>query len=138
MLTTWQVQTLLQAQVATGTQVQTLLQVQETAPALTDADVVPNVAIIDALPACMEAENPALATSAVTSQGAYSLTPDLVQYLDDRVLVFASVPKKEQTIEYRIRVVAMGDFSVPPIEAVCMYDPMLASRYGGDRVSITQ
>lgn len=114
------------------------VQVTVSAPALAANDVVPNVAIIDALPACMEAENPALATSAVTSQGSYSLKPDLVQYLDDRVLVFASVPKKERTIEYRIRVVAMGDFSVPPIEAACMYDPMLTSRYGGDRISVVQ
>lgn len=115
------------------------VRVSVSAPGLTDDSVVPNVAIVDALPACMEAENPALATSAANAQtGPNDLRPDLVQYLDDRVLVFASVPKAERTIEYHIRVVALGDFSVPPIEASCMYDPMLASRNGGGRMVVMQ
>lgn len=108
------------------------------APGLSDAGEVPNVAIVDALPACMEAENPALATSAVTESDGHGMQPDLVQYLDDRVLVFASARKSEQTFEYHVRVVALGDFAVPPIEAACMYDPMLASHHGAGRMIVTQ
>lgn len=108
------------------------------APGLSDGDEVPNVAIIDALPACMEAENPGLATSAVSDADRHGLKPDLIQYLDDRVLIFASALKAEQTIEYHVRVVALGDFAAPPIEAACMYDPMLASRNGGARIIVTQ
>ncbi|MCB9855810.1 MAG: hypothetical protein H6818_08990 [Phycisphaerales bacterium] len=108
------------------------------APGLSDGDEVPNVAIIDALPGCMEAENPGLATSAVSETDQHGLRPDLIQYLDDRVLIFASASKAEQTIEYHVRVVALGDFAAPPIEAACMYDPMLASRNGGGRIIVMQ
>lgn len=114
------------------------VQVTVSAPGLSAHEVVPNVAIIDALPACMEAENPAFTTSAVDGSESGTLRPDLVQYLDDRVLVFASLSRQAQTIEYHVRVVAMGDFALPPIEAACMYDPMLASRHGGGRIAVTQ
>ena len=104
---------------------------------LADGDVLPNVAIIDALPAACEAENPALATSAEGETDG-SLTPDSVQFEDDRVLVFATVSNEATTFEYHLRIVGRGDFTLPPIEANCMYDGAIASRHGGGRIVVTQ
>ncbi len=116
-----------------------LIRVQLTVSAvgLAAGEVLPNIAIIDALPGATEAENPALATSAV-EYTAGTLATDSVQFEDDRVLVFASITNQPATFEYHLRVVGRGDFTLPPIEANCMYDGSLASRHGGGRITVTQ
>ncbi len=116
-----------------------LIRVQLTVSAngLAAGEILPNIAIIDALPGATEAENPALATSAVEST-AGTLATDSVQFEDDRVLVFASITNQPTTFEYHLRVVGRGDFTLPPIEANCMYDGSLASRHGGGRIVVTQ
>jgi len=107
------------------------------AAGLAAGEVLPNIAIIDALAGATEAENPALATSAVEGT-AGTLATDSVQFEDDRVLVFASVTNQPATFEYHLRVVGRGDFTLPPIEANCMYEGNLASRHGGGRILVTQ
>lgn len=110
------------------------VEVKLSAPDLNHGGSIDNIAIVDALPAGFEVENPRLAGSAVKDEPAPA--PDLVQFLDDRVLIFASAEKKSQTFRYHIRAVTAGDFVVPPIEATCMYDSTIASLQTAGQVEI--
>jgi uncharacterized protein YfaS (alpha-2-macroglobulin family) len=92
----------------------------------TPGAVVHNIAIVDALPAGMEVENPRLATSA-GSHGSRSDRPDHVEFLDDRVVLFCTAAKDERTFEYALRATTAGKFALPPIQASCMYEPAVAS-----------
>ncbi|MBN2315388.1 MAG: hypothetical protein JXM79_15775, partial [Sedimentisphaerales bacterium] len=53
--------------------------------------------------------------------------PDHVEFLDDRVVLFCWANQTEQTFEYALRVTTAGTFSLPPIQASCMYEPTVAS-----------
>jgi len=110
------------------------VEVELSAPDLNHGGSIDNIAIVDALPAGFEVENPRLAGSAVNDEPAPA--PDLVQFLDDRVLIFASAEKKSQTFRYHIRAVTAGDFVVPPIEATCMYDSAIASLQTAGQIEI--
>ena len=92
--------------------------------------VIDNVAVVDALRAGMEVENPRLLTSAV-DQGDGGATPDRIEFLDDRVILFTSVTKRPRTFRYLLRVTTQGTFALPPVQASCMYDPGFAAM--GDR-----
>ena len=92
-----------------------------------------NVAIVDALPGGLEVENPRLKTSAA---GAQSSPADRVQFLDDRVLIFATATPTVSTFRYALRAVTKGEFARPAIQASCMYDETLASIHGAGRIAI--
>ena len=96
---------------------------------------VDNIAIVDALPAGLEVENPRLATSAGRERTAL---PDRVEFLDDRVVLFTSVSNKKRVFRYPLRVVTPGRFALPPIEASCMYDPSVASMHGMGTVVVEE
>ena len=93
---------------------------------LRGASPVGNVAVVDALPGGMEVENPRLATSAPTP-GAPAHLPDHVEFLDDRVVCFASADTNERVFRYALRAATAGDFVLPAVQASCMYDPAAAS-----------
>ena len=120
-------------------QVGDLVQVEVTlaAPQLDRYASVGNVAVVDALPAGLEVENPRLATSA-RSKHEPSDQPDRVEFLDDRVLIFASARRKPQVFRYTLRAIAEGEFVIPPIQASSMYDTSFASIHGGGRLEIGQ
>ena len=92
----------------------------------TPNDNVNNIAIVDALPGGMEIENPRLATSA-QSDYQHRYSPDHVEFLDDRVVLFCSAGKTERIFKYSLRVITAGTFDLPPIQASCMYEPGVAS-----------
>ena len=94
-----------------------------------------NVAIIDSLPGGMEVENPRLATSGTFRQ-ATSSKPDRVEFLDDRVVLFASAKHKSETFAYSMRAITQGEFSVPPVQATCMYDSSVASMHGAGNLQV--
>lgn len=85
-----------------------------------------NIAIVDALPGGMEVENPRMATSSNTGDDQLNM-PDHVEFLDDRVVLFCSANIQSQTFKYSLRVITAGEFSLPPIQASCMYEPSVAS-----------
>jgi hypothetical protein len=85
-----------------------------------------NIAVVDALPAGMEVENPRLATSAGSEWTTGDL-PDHVEFLDDRVVLFCTAHSHERTFEYALRATTAGEYVLPPIQASCMYDPSAAS-----------
>ena len=92
-----------------------------------------NVAIVDALPAGFEVENPRLRTS---DQSTNSRTASHTEFLDDRVVLFADARPKKRTFRYAIRAVTQGNFSVPPIQATCMYNESIESVYGAGRIQV--
>jgi uncharacterized protein YfaS (alpha-2-macroglobulin family) len=94
-----------------------------------------NIAIVDALPGGMEVENPRLVTSAKSGLPKGD-TPDHVEFLDDRVVLFCSVSSEKRTFRYALRVTTAGRFDLPPIQASCMYDPAVASLGKSGRVII--
>ena len=88
-----------------------------------------NVVMADLLPACMEIENPRLATSGrVEWIKEEQSNPAYMDIRDDRLLLFADLFQGRQfTYYYSLRVISAGDFTVPPIAAECMYDPTIKS-----------
>ncbi len=101
----------------------------------TGADV-HNIAIVDALCAGLEVENPSLATSwqGIDQDGQ---KPDRTEFLDDRVLLFCSADSTPRTFRYSLRVVTIGEFDLPPVQASCMYDPEVACLGERGRVTVT-
>ncbi|MDF1839139.1 MAG: hypothetical protein P1V35_14825, partial [Planctomycetota bacterium] len=82
----------------------------------------PNVAIVDALPAGLEVENPRLSNSAQVV-GQVSSRADRVEFREDRVVIFASARRSAATFRYNLRATLAGEYAVPPIQASSMYDP---------------
>ena len=104
---------------------------------LRGAATVGNVAVVDALPGGMEVENPRLATSAAAPDAAADL-PDHVEFLDDRVVLFASADTNERVFRYALRATTAGEFILPAVQASCMYDPAAASLGPEGRVKIAR
>jgi uncharacterized protein YfaS (alpha-2-macroglobulin family) len=96
-----------------------------------------NIAIVDALCAGVEVENPSLATSSQGQTDENAQRPDRTEFLDDRVLLFCSADSEPRTFEYSLRVTTLGQFDLPPIQAACMYDPGVACLGSGGRVTVT-
>lgn len=106
-------------------------------------------AIVDPLPAGLEAVNTRLETSARNrGSGEADAVYDTwswyafwvfnhVQMRDDRVEVFADqLPAGVYEYTYLARATTLGDFVVPPLEAEEMYAPEVFGRNGTARVSI--
>lgn len=90
---------------------------------------VSNLVIVDVLPGCFEVWNPAL------EQGEESIDARR-EVRFDRVIFFPDTMEKEVILGYRCRVVARGDFTLPPISAESMYNPGIRSLNGGGRISV--
>ena len=98
-----------------------------------------NVVINDLLPACLEIENPRLKTTGKLSwipQDNYEL--DYMDIRDDRLLLFLSLYSgRKFQFYYSARVIAAGQFNVPPVAAECMYDPTIASSASSGYIKVT-
>ncbi len=93
-----------------------------------------SIAIVDALPAGLEVENPRLRTS---DRSAFdSSSAKRVEFLDDRVLLFTTATPRSTTFRYGLRAVTEGAFIVPPIQASCMYNESIESIADGGRLVI--
>ncbi|MCA9000551.1 MAG: hypothetical protein KDB61_01415, partial [Planctomycetes bacterium] len=96
------------------------------APNLQPGDRLQNIAIVDALPAGLEIENPRLATG-TEILGANGNQADRVEFREDRVVIFASAQHQAATFRYAARATLAGSYKVPPVQASSMYDPGFAS-----------
>jgi len=93
-----------------------------------------NVIINDLLPAGLEIENPRLKTTPRLSW-LPEKRPDVahMDIRDDRVLIFTDLsPRRSFTFHYSLRAISSGTFSVPPIAAECMYNPLIAGATSSD------
>lgn len=117
-----------------GFKVGDLVEVEVTLRSRGNETFIPNVVVVDALPAGFEVENPRLATSA--NNGDETQTVDRTEFLDDRVLLFGTAYSGQQTFRYSIRATTVGTFDLPPIQATSMYSPEIVSIFGAGRVSV--
>ena len=97
-----------------------------------------NVVVSDLLPAGLEIENPSIATrAAAATQGPKALRPDRVEMRDDRLLIFAELrADTHYSYRYVARAVTPGRFQLPPISAMCMYNPATHSVHGGGEIEV--
>ncbi len=91
-------------------------------------DEIENVAVEDWLPAGFELENPRLMNenSVVVpsnlERGA-KLEVQHVDYLDDRIVLFATVSKEIKSYIYSMKAISQGEYQVLPLKAEAMYLP---------------
>lgn len=88
-----------------------------------------NVIVADLLPAGLEIENPRLESRADVSWiKDQEFVPDYMDIRDDRLILFINLPERqEQKFYYALRAVTAGQFTLPPIKAEAMYDPVYRS-----------
>ncbi len=77
------------------------------------AGSVSDVAVVDLLPGCLEIVRGSF------DSDSYLLNSEA---REDRALVYLNASRNPTTISYRAKVVAKGDFTVPPVFANAMYD----------------
>jgi uncharacterized protein YfaS (alpha-2-macroglobulin family) len=98
-----------------------------------------DVALVDALPGGFEVENPRLANTTIVDDEPSALSrlyPDRVEFLDDRVVVFATAPQRIAVLRYHLRAVALGTFERAPVQVEAMYEPEVSS-IGGPTTTVT-
>ncbi|MFN0056998.1 MAG: alpha-2-macroglobulin family protein [Planctomycetota bacterium] len=110
------------------------VEIEVKATARPDLRGVDNIAIVDLLPAGLEVVNPRLASSGMATHSV--ARADCVEFLEDRVVIFASEVGASSTFRYALRATAVGSFAVPLVTASCMYDPVIASAHGAGRVEV--
>ncbi len=99
-----------------------------------------NIAVVDCLPGGFAVENPRLSTSAVSAHAGFAKLPvgraNRTEFLDDRVVLFATAKQRPEVFRYALRAIAGGMFHLPPIQASCMYDENLRSLGGMGSVRV--
>lgn len=85
-----------------------------------------NVAIIDLLPGGFEVVQDSIDTQSF----------DYTDVRDDRVIFFTDVSDTAKTFRYRIKSVSLGVFSVPPIIAESMYNPMMKALSAASSIQV--
>ncbi|MDD4890419.1 MAG: MG2 domain-containing protein, partial [Phycisphaerae bacterium] len=114
-----------------------LVRVEVTIQRIGEGGTINDVAIVDALPAGLEVENPTLMTSEQAADEGGKGT-DHLEFRDDRVLLFVPVDGTARTYRYSLRATTAGKFALPPIQASSMYDPAFASIHGAGKIEITK
>ncbi len=82
------------------------------------SEYVSDVAIVDMLPAGLEADIDSIRNPSDSSRW----RPDYVDIREDRIVVFGSVSQKLNSFVYKARAINKGTFTVPPLFAEAMYD----------------
>lgn len=88
----------------------------------------PNIAIIDMLPAFLETDTPSIRNS--------ERNVDYVDVREDRNVIFTNFSAEARTFEYKARVINSGKFNVPPAFAESMYNPEVYSLYPYDPITV--
>ncbi|MAV55077.1 MAG: hypothetical protein CMJ28_03895 [Phycisphaerae bacterium] len=114
-----------------------LIYVEVTLEATNGSSRIPYVAITDILPGGLEVEHPRLASSSQFSKPSTAQS-ERVEFLDDRVLIFATAKSSSRTFRYALRATMAGEFIHPGIEASSMYAPELRSHGEEDRCLILE
>jgi hypothetical protein len=100
-----------------------------------------NLIIEDLLPAGFEVENPNLKTAETILGGEGDQEGDMsgvrTEVRDDRMIAFVDgVAGQKQVFRYAIRAVTPGEYTLPPVQVSCMYDPEVRALQPGGRVEI--
>ena len=112
----------------------------------TAAEDIPNVAIVDRLPAGLEIENPRLGREHrldwMPQEGVFE--PDYLDLRDNRMQLFGTLPRRAtrathstSRFYYVVRAVTAGAFTAPPAMLEIMYDPDKVYYTEALRVTVT-
>jgi uncharacterized protein YfaS (alpha-2-macroglobulin family) len=82
-----------------------------------DKSYLPNIAIVDLLPAGLEAVPTSVRT---TYQSRWRA--DHIDIREDRIILYGTLSTKVQEFNYKVRAINRGTFTVPPIYGESMYD----------------
>lgn len=85
-----------------------------------------NVAIVDLLPGGFEVVRDSIPQDGI----------DYADIREDRVIFFTSVGPESREIVYRIKAVNPGNYLVPPLYAVSMYDPNVQASGTSDKIIV--
>jgi uncharacterized protein YfaS (alpha-2-macroglobulin family) len=98
-----------------------------------------NIVITDMLPACLEIENPRLASSRnINMQNKSPMQIDYTDIRDDRLIVFTKLERKRTLYHYYLaRVVSRGTFILPGITGSAMYSPEFYSYHGAGSIEVS-
>jgi uncharacterized protein YfaS (alpha-2-macroglobulin family) len=120
-------------QVITSAKVGEPVRVKLSFRSLSDRNI-PNVAIVDLLPAGLEAE----IESVRRPESGSSWTPDYTDIREDRIVVYGTISNRVQSFTYRARAINSGSFIVPPLFAEAMYDKSIWAQRPQDVLKITK
>jgi len=100
----------------------------------TSALPIQNIALVDRLPAGFEVENPRLGRSFkadwIDEKQQWAI--DFLNMRDDHLEAFGRLEAGEKKkIVYTVRAVTAGKYTIPPVEAEAMYDPLVWARAKG-------
>jgi alpha-2-macroglobulin len=87
-----------------------------------ERDSIPRVALIDLLPAGLEA----IGERGEPIEGSWQ--PEYSETREDRVIAYGSVGRDAAEFRYKTRAVARGRFTAPPAYAESMYDRTAVAR----------
>jgi uncharacterized protein YfaS (alpha-2-macroglobulin family) len=79
---------------------------------------IPNVALVDLIPAGLEADIASIRQAERDS----SWKPDYTDIREDRLVIYGTVSNRIESFSYRARAINSGSFTVPPLFAEAMYD----------------
>ncbi|MDR2401254.1 MAG: alpha-2-macroglobulin family protein [Deferribacteraceae bacterium] len=103
-------------------------------------NIIDNVAIVDLLPGAFEMQSTSV--SAIQKQaysGSYrSRLFDYVDVREDRLIFYATVTGSVKEITYKLKVVSKGEYTLPPVYAASMYDPVYRGNTAGDKIKVTE
>ncbi len=106
---------------------------------ITSTNVLENLVITDLLPAGLEIADMGLKDAGLLSKpkATTSMIINHVEPRDDRILIFAGAGQGKYEYRYLVRAVTAGEFTLPAVEAACMYDPGFYSVNGRGSVRVT-
>jgi uncharacterized protein YfaS (alpha-2-macroglobulin family) len=103
-------------------------------------NTIDNVAIIDLLPGAFEMQSPAVAELQKSAySGSYgNRLFDYVDVREDRVIFYATVTGTAKEMTYKLKVVSKGEYTLPPVYASSMYDPVYRGNTKADRITVSE
>jgi uncharacterized protein YfaS (alpha-2-macroglobulin family) len=103
-------------------------------------DIIDNVAIIDLLPGAFEMQSASVSALQKRAYGGRydSRLFDYVDVREDRLVFYATVTRNVKEFTYTLKVVSKGEFTIPPVYAASMYDPVYRGNTGADKVKVSE
>jgi uncharacterized protein YfaS (alpha-2-macroglobulin family) len=103
-------------------------------------DIIDNVAIIDLLPGAFEMQSASISALQKRAYGGRydSRLFDYVDVREDRLIFYATVTNSVKEFTYTLKVVSKGEFTIPPVYAASMYDPVYRGNTGADKVKVEE
>ncbi len=100
---------------------------------------IPDVAIVDLLPACLEPIQDRI-RALVDQRGGESSTfqPDHVEIREDRLVFYGTAENRLTTFTYPVRSVYSGQFKVPPLFAEAMYDNKIWAMQRSSEITVKE